>query len=147
MIPLRVFAAAAGLVLAGCDPAGSTLPGDDFHPATLEFYGDTSEVIVPQLARPDVPFTVRVTTFGGGCTSMGVTRTEVNDLIGELRPFDKTVSGRNVNCPDVLRKYTHEATFTFEREGFATIRVHGRSEPGEKSLTLIRRVWVLRNGG
>lgn len=121
---LIAFAGLAGA--AACNPFGEDLPGDDYHPATIEFYGDTGQVLAPFEAEPDVPFPVRVTTFGGGCTTKGITRTEINDLIGELRPFDVTESG-NVSCPDILRTFTHEATFTFERPGLATIRIHGRS--------------------
>jgi hypothetical protein len=76
-----ILIAFSGLAGAACNPFGDGLPGDDYHPATIEFYGDTAQILAPQQVEPEVPFPVRVTTFGGGCTEKGVTRSETFDLI------------------------------------------------------------------
>jgi hypothetical protein len=142
MIYRRTLPAIAALAISACDPLGTDLPGDDYHPGTIEFYGDTAMILTPVVAEPGVPFPVRVTTFGGGCTQKGITRSETNDLIGELRPFDITT--RDVACPDILKTFTHEAIFTIDRPGIATIRVHGRAEPGEEPVVKLRRIRIER---
>ena len=138
----HIMIALAIVTVAACNPLGIDLPGEDYHPGTIEFYGDTGQILAPFEAEPDVPFSVRVRTFGGGCTEKGVTRSEINDLIGELRPFDVTSDAQA--CPDILRTFTHEATFRFDRPGLATIRIHGRAEPGGEPVVKLRRVRLQR---
>lgn len=70
--------------------------------------------------------TVRVTTYGNGCYSKGITKTAVDGLEATITPWDRTVApSSNVACTDILLSFTHEAELRFDAAGTARILVRG----------------------
>lgn len=70
--------------------------------------------------------TVRVTTYGNGCYSQGVTKTSVDGLEATITPLDRTVApSSNVACRSILLSFTHEAELHFDASGTARILVRG----------------------
>jgi hypothetical protein len=112
----------------------------------LELYGSPLEVTVPENVRTGEPFTVTVVTRGGGCTTAGDTEVALGGAAADVSPYDLTATGPNVACPDILRAFTHEATLRFDALGTATVRVHGRREPGGETITVTRTVNVRATG-
>lgn len=127
----------------GC--SGSTTNSDDSERALgyLEYHGTSVEVTVPATARAGEPFTVRAVTWGGGCTSRGDTEVRVSGRTADVRPFDVTRVGQDTFCVDILRSLTHDTTVRFDTPGTATVRVHGRREPGSHTVVVTRTVDVL----
>lgn len=133
------------LLLSGC---GSLFdPSDrvryERRPGTLAFYSDPVQVTVPDSVSAGNRFSVRVTTYGGGCSKQGPTDVKTNGLLAVVRPFDYDVAANsNVICPSILTFYKREAVVTFARPGAATVRIYGRQEPGEDPLVVERTVIV-----
>lgn len=144
--PTRVALLLTVLLSAGC--AGPLNPLDrlryERRPGTLAFYHDPVRIEVPERAIAGVPFTVVVTTYGGGCMKQGDTEQQVTGLIAEVRPYDYDAVRlpRNLACPDMLAFYRHEAQLTFARAGTARVRVHGWSKPQQVPLTVERTLIV-----
>lgn len=108
----------------------------------IEYYGTPVEVTVPATVRAGEPFAVRVVTWGGGCTQAGETEVAVSGAAADVSPYNLTITGPDVACPDILRNLPHEVTLRFDTPGTATVRVHGRREPGAETITVTRTVTV-----
>jgi hypothetical protein len=136
---LRTCLATAALA-AACSP---TDPDRQVRePGFLEYYASPVEVTVPETVRAGEPFTVRAVTRGGGCTSAGDTEVAVSGATADVSPYDLRAEGPNIACPDILRALPHEVTVRFDTPGTATVRVHGRREPGLETITVTRTVTV-----
>ena len=85
------------------------------------------QVVVPQSAQAGQPFTVTVTTQGGGCLRIGPTRVRTRGMNAEVRPYD--VHGGGNVCPTDVRPFEHTATLYFDQPGTATVTFHGRGSP------------------
>lgn len=102
----------------------------------------------PALAAPDtvavnVPFSVTVTTAGGGCTLMGETETSVTGLTAEIRPFDYyVVQTAHVACTADFAYLPHKAAITLVQTGRATLRAYGRTASNE--AVVLERTVVVR---
>lgn len=144
-IPMRsifLLACIAGAAL-GCSGSPVDLdPNSERELGFLEYHGTPVEITVPATAEAGVPFTVRVATWGGGCTAKDDTEVTVSGSTANVRPYDVTATGRNAVCPDILRTLTHETTVRFDKPGTATVRVHGRVEPGSRTIVIKRTVAV-----
>lgn len=140
---LRTLLVAAALPFAsGCDIVETDfderlLPGiiemDASHPAMVE---------LPQSVRIGERFTVAVTTYGGGCSSLGDTQVGVTGLQVDVRPFDYETITENAGCTRELRMHRHEASVWLEEVGTATVRVHGRRLPADEAVTITRTLTV-----
>lgn len=137
---LRLTCLAAFALAAACSPTGASRQVRKL--GTIEYYGTPVEVTVPATVRAGEPFTIRVVTWGGGCTSAGDTQVAVSGAAADVSPYDLELQGPGVGCHDILRALPHEATLRFDAPGTATVRVHGRREPGMDLLTLTRTVTV-----
>lgn len=124
-----------------CGPTASAAP--ERQPGTLEFYGDSARIHVPDTVTAGAAFEVRVTTYGGGCMQKGETDVYVRGHMAEIRPYDYEPTGRGMVCPDILVLYNHTATVTFAEPGEATIRIHGWKKPENTFLT-VRRSTIVR---
>lgn len=137
---LRRTGLAALALAAACSPAEPGAPVREL--GYIEYYETPVEVTVPATARAGAPFTIRVVTWGGGCTSAGDTEATVSGAAADVSPYDLRVDDPGVACPDILRSLAHEAALRFDTPGTATVRVHGRREPGTDVVTVTRTVTV-----
>lgn len=84
---------------------------------------------VPGLAVVGEAFSVRVTTYGGGCISMDRTEVTTTRTGASIRPLDKRYIPReNEACTADLRLYEHEASLRFETTGDKAVDIHGRRQ-------------------
>jgi hypothetical protein len=105
--------------------------------------------MLPQLDAPDTvvagaSFSVKVQTFGDGCTSQGDTQLAITGHTAEIRPFDKftTYLPNNYACPDILAVYAHTVAVHLDQPGTATLHAIGRVSPGDSSTTIERTIVV-----
>ncbi len=145
----NLYRNAVGLVALGtflaCTDAGDvTEPVVEQLRGALEWYGDTAGVELPDTVDVATDFAVTVSTFGGGCTSLGLTEARTEGSVATIEPFDSVVTRLppGAFCTDVLRTFDHVATIRFSDLGVATLRIVGRREPGGESVTLERTVVV-----
>lgn len=130
---------AAAALLAACSPVAG--PVADEQPGLIQILPDgAAQVTVPATARRGQPFEVKVMTIGGGCVNEGPTRTRVQGMTAEVRPYD-VHSGSHVCTADV-RLYEHTATLRFDTPGTATVRILGAAKPGPQLVTVARTVTI-----
>jgi hypothetical protein len=113
-------------------------------PAIVLFYGDTSSVSLPASARVGVPFSITVTSFGGGCIAHGETEVTLHALESEVRPhrYEAVRLPPNVACTMELRIYRDTVSLVFGEPGEATVRVVGIRRPGDTLYIIERRLPV-----
>jgi hypothetical protein len=94
----------------------------------IDFYHDgTSGVLTaPDTVEAGVDFPVTITTFGGGCESVGGAEVALSGATATVTVYDYTVSGENVACPDVLRRFPRTTTVRFAGAGTGVLRIVGR---------------------
>lgn len=134
-----VFPAAALLVAACYSPVGVRV---EEVVGVVSFFGEPMGIEVPDTVSVDAPFSVAVTTYGGGCEQIGPTEVTVEDRDALVVPFDSTTVGPNVICTDQLKSFRHEALLTLHTAGAATVTIRGRVEPGGQTQDFPRAVWV-----
>lgn len=141
----RLAPAAAVLLLGACSSINDPSVR---RPALLSVGGNQPEVSVPAQAVVGQPFTVSITTWGGGCIAKGDEEVRVDGLTAIITPFDVDNRSGQMACTDDLRRYTHEARVTFNSMGTGTVRVVGRVERGAGSevVTVTRTVPVTAPG-
>ena len=110
-------------------------------PGTLFHFGEGPEIGVPSTARIGEAIPLTVTTYGGGCTGEDTTVIAVDSLIADIRPYQRVPTGPET-CIAILRVNRRSLLVTFTTRGRATIRVHGRAEPGDSAVTVTRTVLV-----
>jgi hypothetical protein len=137
---MRSILLLACLAALGCSGSPTASTGREL--GFLEYHGTSAEVTVPETARVGEPFAVRVVTWGGGCTEKGETDVTRSGTRVDVRPYDLTASGADIACPDILLRLVHEATVRFDAPGTATVRVHGRVEPGARTIVVTRTVVI-----
>lgn len=123
-----------------CGPTEPVAP--ERQPGTLEYYGDSVRVHVPDTVTAGAAFEVRVTTYGGGCMQKGETDVYVRGRTAEIRPYDYEPTDSGQTCPAILVLYNHTATVTFAEPGEATVRIHGWKKPENTFLTVSRSTIV-----
>lgn len=112
-------------------------------PAVIDMNAANPPVIeLPQSVRVGERFTVRVTTYGGGCTSRGNMQVSVIGLQVELRPYDVYPADEDEACTRELRTHLHQASVWLEEPGTATVNVHGRRMPEDEPVTVTRTLTV-----
>ena len=150
----RRWLLAAAFLLAGCgSPTGiertrGILPDDEIRRERrlgwIQFYHDPIAIQVPAEVTRAVDFEVTVRTYGGGCIGQGDTEVSVDGRTAEVRPYDIFVTHLppNMACTADLRLYTHRATLRFNAAGVATVRIRGRTHPGDGVVVINRPVIV-----
>lgn len=137
MKAIRLCAAAA--LLAACSTATDPIGGE--QPGFIQILEDgAAQVTVPATAQRGQPFDVTVTTVGGGCISEGPTRTRMQGMTVEVRPYD--VHDGNVACTPNILLFEHTATLRFDTPGTATVRIRGAGNQGSEPVTVTRTVTV-----
>lgn len=128
------------LLAAACyDPLG---PREELVIGTVAFYSQPVDIDVPDTVQADVPFAVRVRTYGGGCERIGPTEVTNQDGGALVVPRDFTKTGPGLVCTDVLKSFEHEAQVVLQTPGSATITVRGRVEPDDRIEDFVRQVIV-----
>ncbi|HEU4562711.1 MAG TPA: hypothetical protein VFS20_33080 [Longimicrobium sp.] len=130
-------------MLAACqsDPTGA---GETTRRlGTVEFHADPVRIVAPATVQAGVPFTVQVTTYGGGCVTQGDTEAAVTGSEAQVTVYDMVYEPRpNEGCTMELRMFEHTATLQFAQAGPATLRVRGWKEPAGQEITLTRQIVV-----
>ena len=112
---------------------------------TLEHYGDTAQVVVPDTVARGAAFPVRVTTYGGGCIRKGSVETDIEGLRAMVTPYNERIRSGwpvRIDCTDDLAFYTHTATLRFTRAGVATVVIQGLRKPEHDTITVTRTVVI-----
>lgn len=132
--PLVATLAFAGLLaaVAGCDLLKTTEP-HGYQPALILIGSDTAPIVAPDTVDPNVPFTVTISTFGGGCTREAE-RTDygVNDSLVAIAPYDRW---RGSECPADQVAIDHTVSVTVPHSGDYTLRFFGRSFSTDSGTT------------
>lgn len=126
---LAIPAAALVLCSGGCALLG---PDEDERLGLLDLDGVAATIYVPQGVERGERFAVNFYTLGGGCMSRGRTELSVDGLEASITPYDIHSGGRA--CADIIAFLDHTIWLRFDLEGRATIRVHGRGEPGDRPV-------------
>jgi hypothetical protein len=94
----------------------------------IDFYHDgTRDVLsAPDTVDAGADFPVTVTTFGGGCEHGGGADVALAGATATVTVYDYTVSGENVACTDVLRRFPRTTTVRFAGAGTGVLRIVGR---------------------
>jgi hypothetical protein len=131
--------------LAACDAVAPTEREDGLvrRPSRLAFVGDSARIAAPDSVAVGSSFVVVVESYGGGCIRDGGTEVALDGLAADVRPFDYfPVPSSDRVCTADLRIIEHPAALRFTRSGRATVRVHGRREPGDVPVVVERTVVV-----
>lgn len=124
-----ILAVLATLAAVACEALGPDAVDD---PALIIFYGDTTEIIVPDTVARATPVEASFLTFAGGCTRE-IARTDLTiaSNLAEVRPYNRR---RKADvCTDDLLYLVHRVTLQFEQPGISTIRVVAEQRPFEGS--------------
>ena len=98
--------------------------------------------VVPSSARIGEPFTVTVTTEGGGCRRLDSTDAVVMGDTAIVTPYDAYLTYHDgTACTLDLRPLVHEVTLTFDMAGTKTVLIHARS-PQEDDIEIERQLIV-----
>lgn len=91
---------------------------------------DASFIDMPSVARPGQPFTVTVTTIGGGCTKPSSTEVLTTDADATVTPYDRYAAA-DVPCTRDLSWIAHTATLHFDVPGTRTVRIQVRNNAAD----------------
>jgi len=76
-----------GTMALGCsDDRPPTNPTQEPVLGVIVETGDTARITIPDTAVANQPFTVTLSTYGGGCTSKGDTEVEIDGLNATVTP-------------------------------------------------------------
>jgi len=114
-------------------------------PAILLFYGDTSSVSLPVSSHVGVPFSLTVTSFGGGCIAHGGVEFTSRGLDAEVQPYryEAVRLPPNMACTMELRVFRDTVSLEFDEPGDATVRAVGIRRPGDTPYIIERHLTVL----
>lgn len=134
----------AAALLAGCDALGPGGGDRERRPGILASSSDTTaQVTLADTVALGAPVALRVITVGNGCTRQGETEVDAAPRAADVRVYDYAPRpSADVVCPDIRVALPHEATLRFTQPGAATVRIHGRREPGGAPLVITRAVVV-----
>jgi len=106
-------------------------------------FGDPTLVEVPSSVTAGTPFTVKVTTYGGGCISEDTTVVKVDGQRADVVPYQRIYQpGPNGACTMELRVTRRQASVVFDAPGSGVVRVIGRAMPGDTLIQVQRTVNV-----
>ena len=157
MIALNYLAIGAVLIVsAGCSsskpparPDSTRIPQESPLNAMLQgqvlgvvsHFGDGPDIRAPSTARVGEAIPVTVTTYGGGCIREDTTIVAVDSLSAEISPYQRIPTGP-ATCTMELLINRRALLITFAVPGRATIKINGRSQPGDSAVTLFRTLLV-----
>ncbi|TVR60216.1 MAG: hypothetical protein EA422_14185 [Gemmatimonadales bacterium] len=139
------------LLLASCSsPVELVGPDDEGRVlGAIEHYGDPARIEVPSHVSAGEPFTVTVTTYGGGCVSQGEVEVSLSGRQATVSPYDYDVRADrrvtlppNTICTAVLQHFTHEAELRFDHAGPARVTIRGQRRPSGEVISVNRTVLV-----
>lgn len=82
-----------------------------------------------------------LTTYGGGCIHEDTTIIAVDSLTADISPYQR-VPTHVTACTMELRINARSLLVTFAVPGRATVTIHGRAQPGDSAVTLLRTIQV-----
>jgi hypothetical protein len=129
----------AAILLATCD--GSLEPETAAEVGVISFHNDPVVIASPDTAVAGESFYVSIRTYGGGCTSEGGTTVQLHRLSADITPYDLVLLGHRV-CVDILYMYEHRGSVVLHEPGVAQLSFHGRQEPGDSLITVVREIVV-----
>jgi hypothetical protein len=142
---LSRFALAWLVLLPSCDALTSGSILRERQPAIISYHADTVAFTVPDTVDVGENFLVTVRSYGDGCVSQGDTQSfYTNSQFADVVPFDVFVvqaAGNHV-CTDILQIFPHVTVLSFNVSGTATVRVRGRTIPGDSVILRERAVYV-----
>lgn len=100
------------------------------------------EITIPTTVRAGEAFTVRVTTRGDGCVTADDTEVVTVGTTTTVAPYDLRTTTPDQGCTRELRSFVHTASLRFDTPGEQTVRVTGRSFPGDAVVEVRRTVTV-----
>ena len=95
----------------------------------IELGSSTLMIEAPGTVLAGTPFSVRITTYGGGCTVR-----ERTDVVAaadgiSITPYNRTsIPDDDEGCPLLLVSILHEVVVAMDTPGAAQIHVHGRRQ-------------------
>ena len=113
--------------------------GEEFKRGTIKFYYSPTVIETQQITSSGL-LRIRVHTYGGGCTSKGRTDVRVEGRTIIVEPIDRHALQRA--CTDNLVTIVHEVDVQTAGPGNYIVRVIGRQEPGDVTVTVERTVTV-----
>lgn len=100
-------------------------------------------VEAPSTASAGQPFTVAVTTYGGGCIGEDTTLVDVSDHRADVVPYQRVYHpSANSVCTLELRVTRRQVQLVIARAGQATVRFIGRASPGDSLVSAERSVTI-----
>ncbi len=146
----RLLAASACLLGAACllPTETATADADGRILGALEHYGDPVQVEIPTVVSAGEPFTVTVTTYGGGCVAKGEMEVEQSARRAVLRPYDVDIRAARPSspvpnvCTTVLLLHRHEAELRFSTPGVGEVVIWGRRAPSDEVFRVRRFIEV-----
>lgn len=111
--------------------------------ASVQLYSDPFRVQAPASAVAGQPFDVSVTTYGGGCIGEDTTLVEGRAHGADVVPYQRVYRpAANGGCTMELRITQRQVHVLIAESGEATIRVIGRTSPGDSLVSAERTVSV-----
>lgn len=112
----------AAVIVAGC-------AGDDFVVETgklsYDSYYRTPMIAMPESVAVGEPFTVDVSTDGGGCIKAESTELTATDDEADITPYDRRrIPGEHEACDLILVYLHHTVSLSFASPGTKTIQFH-----------------------
>jgi hypothetical protein len=114
---------------------------EEIRPGTVRFYQDPVVIDLPVSVARGAAISIRVRTYGNGCTSMARTDVRVQDRHVVIAPMNSELTG--TACTDQLVSIDHTAEVRFDTPGAVTVEVRGWSEPAGSPVVYQRTVQVL----
>lgn len=134
----------AAVALVGCAFDDATGIERRELPAILEYHGQSENVLTtPASVAANTDFDVIVSSYGGGCDQQGWVDAHQSESTIDLEVYDLVgMPNEKVFCPGILLRFTHRVTLRAPDSGDITLRVHGRSEPGDAPLIIEHTITV-----
>ena len=131
------------IAVANCRDSSGPFPILERRESVISL-GDSPSITVPTDGTVGVPVPVAVVTVGGGCVRQGDTDVQVVGLAADVTPYDSeyVYLPPHMACTDELRFYSHQTSVVFDAIGVATLRIHGRAEPGSVPMTVERTIRI-----
>ena len=134
----RASLALAALVTAACpSPFGVDT---ERRRAVIELGDEAPEVEVPATAAAGAPFTVKITSYGGGCIRAGRTEVSVSGSVATVEPY-QIIEKREI-CTADLRIEVNTASIRFDTPGPAKVVFRGLNDAANEVITVERTVQV-----
>ena len=117
------------------------MPGASALRAAVVMLGrDAFLVEAPSTATAGQPFTVVVTTYGGGCIGEDTTLVDVSEHRADVVPYQRVY--RASVCTLELRVTRRLVQVVIPQTGQATVRFIGRASPGDSLISAERSVSI-----